>query len=67
MSYVGHVENGVVVLENGMTLPEGLKVRIEPVEPSLADELLQWAGKGVDLPADLARRHDYYLHGREKA
>ena len=32
MSYVGHVENGVVVLENGMTLPEGLKVRIEPVE-----------------------------------
>jgi hypothetical protein len=70
MYVLGRIRNGVVVLDQGETLPEGSLVRVEPVEPptqdqSLADQLLQWAGQGVDLPVDLARRHDDYLHGKD--
>jgi hypothetical protein len=32
----------------------------------LQGQLLEWAGKGVELPTDLARRHDHYLHGQEE-
>ena len=71
MSYFGRVENGVVVLETGSIMPEGIRVRVEPVdsvEPkgTLAEKLLDWAGGGVDLPSDLARRHDEYLHHRDR-
>ena len=67
---LGEVHNGVVVFEAGVSLPDGTAVRVEPVEradqsTSLQRRLLAWAGKGVDLPADLARRHDHYLHGQE--
>lgn len=70
MVYLGRIRNGMVVLDPGATLPEGSLVRVEPLEPttqepSLADQLLQWAGRGVDLPADLARRHDDYLHAKD--
>ena len=71
MSILGHVQNGVVVLDAGASLPDGTAVRVEPVEradqsASLQGQLLEWAGKGVDLPADLARRHDHYLHPPEE-
>jgi hypothetical protein len=71
-SYTGHVCNGVVVLDGGAALPEGLAVRVEPLQapsqaPDLADQLLQWGGQGVDLPSDLARRHDHYLHGQDES
>jgi hypothetical protein len=71
-SLLGHVQNGVVVLDNGASLPEGMAVRVEPLGPSeqtksLTDQLLTWAGKGVDLPPDLARRHDHYLHGQDSS
>ena len=71
MSFLlGQVHNGVVVFEAGVSLPDGTSVRVEPVEradppTSLQSRLLAWAGKGVDLPADLARRHDHYLHAQE--
>jgi hypothetical protein len=32
----------------------------------LRQTLLRWAGKAKGLPADLARNHDHYLHGRPK-
>jgi hypothetical protein len=70
MYVFGRIRNGVVVLDQGETLPEGSLVRVEPVEPttpelSLSAQLLQWAGQGVDLPADLARRHDDHRHGKD--
>ena len=34
MSFQGHIENGVVVLEEPLSLPNGTVVRIEPVEAS---------------------------------
>jgi len=70
MSKTGLVKNGVVILDEGHALPEGARVRIELVgngeASSLAQGLLQWAGQGVDLPEDLARNHDHYLHGQPK-
>ena len=71
MSIIGHVHNGVVIFDAGVSLPDGTTVRVEPLEGAdesakLQEKLLEWAGKGVDLPADLARRHDHYLHQQEK-
>ena len=75
MVYRGHVEKGVVVLDDRVTLPEGLEVRIEPSSAGEADapldengetlgqRLLKHAGKAVGLPPDLAVNHDHYLYG----
>lgn len=63
----GTMQNGTIVLDQGATLPEGTRVRVvaEPaVQPGSAKELLmQMAGCMTDLPSDLARNHDHYLHG----
>ena len=77
MTYQGTVQNGVVVLVGGATLPEGTRVTIVPSaaegqdpERSIWDrfeELARWAEtQPCDLPADLARNHDHYLHGLPK-
>jgi hypothetical protein len=72
MSCTGQVVNGVVVLDPGANLPEGAAVRVELLpqkhvgETKSIKSLLDWAGKGQDLPEDLARNHDHYLHGLPK-
>ena len=70
MAYTGHVKNGVVVLDDPVTLPEGLEVRVEPAEAgeprTLADRLRDVIGVSKGLPSDLARNHDHYLHGGPK-
>lgn len=74
MSLTGIVQNGVVVLENGCPLPEGTKVDIVPKDSSAAAaesaptllSLLALAGAVDDLPKDMARNHDHYIHGAPK-
>ena len=78
MVYRGHVERGVVVLDDPVILPDGLEVRVEPSvagqqEPALDEngetlgqKLLKHAGKAAGLPNDLAENHDHYLHGAPK-
>jgi hypothetical protein len=77
MTYRGRVKNGVVVLEAGVRLQEGMDVRVEPVEAEKAAEspaqtqqlregLLSFSGVVKDGPSDLARNHDHYLHGTPK-
>jgi hypothetical protein len=78
MVYRGHVEKGVVVLDDAVTLPEGLVVQIEPSSgghqvpaidengETLGQKLLRHAGKAVGLPPDLAENHDHYLYGTPK-
>ena len=71
MEYQGKVVDGVVVLENGESLPEGTRVRVAPLEAIREDEtlgqrLLKFAGTAKGLPSDMARNHDYYLHGIPK-
>ena len=77
MSYLGEVRDGVTVLENGVRLPDGTRVRVdlvdgkpeqagEPEPGSLAAELMKFAGVIDDLPPDLSRNHDHYLYGAPK-
>lgn len=75
MTYRGRVRNGVVVLEPGVRLREGMDVRVEPVEEmqeaapgsqearQLREGLLSFSGAIKEGPSDLARNHDHYLHG----
>jgi hypothetical protein len=75
MTYRGRVKNGVVVLESGVHLREGMDVRVEPVENAertreapeevrqLREGLLSFSGTIKDGPSDLAKNHDHYLHG----
>lgn len=72
MTYRGHVKSGQIILDEQVALPEGSEVQVELVEErpiSLIELLLKHAGKGGDMPADLAANHDHYIHGtliREK-
>jgi hypothetical protein len=78
MVYRGHVEKGRVVLDDPVTLPDGLVVNVEPScgtqqEPAtsqggetLGQKLMKHAGKAVGLPSDLAENHDHYLYGTPK-
>ena len=81
MSFQGHVQNGVVVFDEPVTLPEGTAVRVEalgasmgdarqpPADgqiPPLAERLRNVIGKAVGLPEDAARHHDHYLYGVPK-
>ncbi|MGI6415450.1 MAG: hypothetical protein ACOX1P_07245 [Thermoguttaceae bacterium] len=75
MAYRGRVKNGVVVFEQGTSLPEGTLVRIEAVRsagepptegPTLAEQFADVIGTVPDLPPDMAAQHDHYLHGAPK-
>ena len=70
MTYLGHVQNGVVVFEGPQTPPEGAAVKVAVVpereDGLLSDALLEFAGSIEGLPADMAQQHDHYLHGRPK-
>jgi hypothetical protein len=66
MSFEGTVQNGVVILDNSPQLADGTRVEVTVREPTLCDRLLKLAGTVDDLPADMARNHDYYIHGASK-
>lgn len=71
MTLIGTVENGKIALPAGVELPAGTKVRIEtledrPNQDPLAETLKAFVGVFNDLPGDLARNHDHYLHGTPK-
>jgi hypothetical protein len=81
MTYQGTVQNGVIQVEGGICLPEGTLVQIEvaqaPIVTEESDQELT-AGQKLaalarkyeclpcDLPEDLAKNHDHYLHGLPK-
>jgi hypothetical protein len=78
MTYRGHVTNGVVVLDDAVTLPEGLNVKVEPLEtpatppaeeddiPTLFERLKPFVGKLEGLPPDASVNLDHYLYGLPK-
>ena len=71
MSFEGTVQNGVVVFDNQQQLPDGTRVEIIVQEasikqPTLRERLAKLAGTVDDLPADMARNHDHYIHGAPK-
>ena len=70
MTYRGHVKNGQITLDPPVELPEGAEVAVQLVEAAeddrdeLSEMLLRHAGKGRNLPPDLAEHHDHYAHGK---
>jgi hypothetical protein len=69
MTYRGHIQNGFIVLDETVVLPEGTQVRVEPVGESgrtLADRFGDLIGCVSDLPSDMAENHDHYIHGTPK-
>ena len=71
MNLEGTIQNGVVVLDDGLQLPDGTRVevivRVPSAKPAtLRERLLKLAGTVDDLPADMARNHDHYIHGSPK-
>jgi hypothetical protein len=78
MSMQGRVENGTIVLDDPVPLPEGARVTIELIDApngspdtasvaTLYERLNDVVGvAGNDLPEDLAAQHDHYAHGTPK-
>lgn len=71
MTLEGTIQNGVVVLDDGQQLPDGTRVEVIVREvigktTTLQERLLGLAGTVDDLPADMARNHDHYIHGGQQ-
>ena len=78
MIYHGHIENGHVVLDEPVALPDGAAVTVElrTAAGSVGKEqspnsktragLMKFAGIAKDLPQDAARNLDHYLYGYPK-
>ena len=67
MSFTGKVTNGAIVIPPGVNLPEGTRVRVEPVpEETLAKRLKDVIGRVEGMPPDFAENHDHYIHGTPK-
>lgn len=67
MTYKGHVEKGVIVLDDPVPLPEGAVMQVEVLETgaqqTLAERLKDVIGIVKGMPSDMARNHDQYLYG----
>lgn len=74
----GHVENGVIVLDEPADLPEGSEVEVLPVQqqegeeeaeeriPTLNERLKNVIGQANGLPPDASINLDHYLYGLPK-
>jgi hypothetical protein len=74
MVYRGHVENGLIRLEDAPTLPEGIPVEVRLLSPNVSEEeeqripsvceaLQDFVGKAEGLPPDYSINLDHYLYG----
>ena len=71
MTYVGKVQNGVVVLPPDAHLPEGVEVTVEPVGPAPGIDPFLAAARKVakprpHWPKDYALNHGHYVSGEPK-
>lgn len=78
MTYLGHCENGVIKLDDGVTIAVGARVRIEvlsaadaakcaaPPARTLYERYKSVIGKAEGLPSNFAEQHDHYIHGTPK-
>ena len=71
MTLEGTMNNGVLVLDNGVQLPDGTRVEVvvkaqAKAASPLGEALLKLAGTAVGLPEDMAEQHDHYIHGTPK-
>ena len=76
MTHRGHVQNGVIVLDEPVDLPEGAVCQVDlspmPSSPegkgdsTLAERLASVIGSIDGLPEDASINHDHYLYGAPK-
>jgi hypothetical protein len=70
MELEGVVHNGVIVLDDAMALPEGMRVRISPLTQeqsrTFGERFAPFKDAVPGLPADLAEQHDHYRLGTPK-
>ena len=68
-TFEGTVQNGMVILDKRVLIPDGTRVRVtilaEAGKPTLLG-LLGLAGTVNDMPPDFAAEHDHYIHGTPK-
>jgi hypothetical protein len=71
ISFLGHIQNGVVVFDEPVALPEGTAVKVEVANSaavkgrlakSLLDHYRSVLGAAKGLPADAASNVDRYLY-----
>ncbi len=69
MSITATVEKDMIKLPEGVHLPDGTRVHIEaevPERRTLAERYAGFIGIAEDMPTDLARNLDHYIHGTPK-
>jgi len=71
MSYLGTVQNGVIVLPPDVHLPEGAEVEVTPRELAPEDDpflaaVLRATKPRPHWPADYALNHGHYVGGEPK-
>lgn len=77
MVYPGRVQNGVIVLDQGVRIPDGTPVSVEVAHvgeattpgdeiPSLLERLSSVVGAAEGLPPDAAANVDHYFYGHPR-
>lgn len=74
MSFLGHVQDGSIVFETPIPLPEGTVVTVvpageaPPAEPVVlfSDHYKGLFGLDLDVPPDASANVDHYLYGHPK-
>jgi len=76
MPYKGHIENGVVVIDEPVEMREGMEVLVDcgrsedearaQKPASFRERYAAVIGKAKGLPEDAAENHDHYLYGVPK-
>lgn len=73
MNFTATVVKGTIRLPAGVHFPDGTRVVVETVnaheatpKQSISQSLEKFIGIAEDLPSDLARNLDSYIHGRPK-
>jgi hypothetical protein len=68
-SITATVENDTIKLPPGVHLPDGTRVILQPEAApgkTVGQRYATLIGIAEDLPPDLARNHDHYIHGNPK-
>lgn len=77
MTLHGHIQNGMIILDDHVPLPDGAPVEVRVLAPrlsensatdvesgpTLAERLKDFIGILDNLPEDAAKNHDHYLYG----
>jgi hypothetical protein len=76
MTFNGHIENGQVVFDSPLNLPDGTAVTVvvghgkvaehEEDVPTIFEQLKPFIGKIEGLPEDTSQNIDHYLYGHPK-